>query len=236
MGKKGESRMFKMRVVILGSIAVWSLLSCFRTIVVASTDTDSDRNATFLVSKADKGTDLLKAPKGSKTLDTEKELVVFDFSNPSDLNQLRPINDTVMGGISASQLQMTKEGTALFIGNVSLENNGGFASLQSQPSTYNFTGYEGIAIRIKGDGKRYKLSLKNNTFLDSPRYEGAFIAEKGTWTTLKIPFDTLVPTFRGRVLTNETPIDISKVKSFVLLISDKQAGLFRLEIDWVKAY
>jgi len=228
--------MLKMRVVILGSIAVWSILSFFKTIVVSSTDVDLDRNATFLISKTKKNSDTAIASKGSKALDKAKELLVFDFTKPDDRNQWRPINDTVMGGVSASQLQTTKEGFALFAGTVSLENNGGFASLQSIPSTYNFTGYEGVAIRIKGDGKRYKFSLKSNIFLDSPRYEAAFTTDKGVWATLKIPFNTLVPTFRGTVLTNETPIDISKVKSFSFLISDKQEGPFHLEIEWVKAY
>ena len=166
----------------------------------------------------------------------DQKQMIFDFAKPDDLKQWRPINDTVMGGISASQLQSTKEGNALFTGNVSLENNGGFASLQSLPSEYNFTGYEGITIRLKGDGKRYKFSLKTNTYLDSTRYEAAFNTEKGAWTTLRLPFNTLVPTFRGRLLTNEPPIDISKIKSFGLLISDKQKGSFRIEIAWIKAY
>ncbi len=228
--------MLKMRVVILGSIAVWSIFSCFKTIVVASADIDLPGNATILMSKTDKSSDSIIAPKGSKAMDEAKELLVFDFTKPDDRNQWRPINDTVMGGISASQLQTTKEGFALFTGTVSLENNGGFASLQSKPSAYDFIGYEGVAIRIKGDGKRYKFSLKSNIFLDSPRYEAAFTTDKGVWATVTIPFNTLIPTFRGRVLTNETPLDISKVNSFSFLISDKQAGPFRLEINWVKAY
>lgn len=174
--------------------------------------------------------------KGDTLMSKEKELVIFDFTTTGDLNQWRPIDDTVMGGISASQLQLTKENTALFTGNVSLENYGGFASLQSQPSTYNLTGYLGIALRVKGDGKRYKFSLKTNEDLDSPRYETAFNTDKGVWTTIKIPFTTLVPTFRGTILNNEPPIGLSKVKSFGLLISDKQEGSFRLEIDWIKAY
>ena len=163
-------------------------------------------------------------------------LVLFDFDSDFDVSTWRIVNDTVMGGVSSSALERLANGGAVFTGNVSLENNGGFASLQSKPSAYDFIGYEGLAIRIKGDGKRYKFSLKSNIFLDSPRYEAAFTTDKGVWATLKIPFNTLVPTFRGRVLTNETPLDISKVKSFSFLISDKQAGPFRLEINWVKAY
>lgn len=225
-----------MQLVMAGCTALGSLLSGFTAMVVASADTHSPHSAFLLVSTTATGADLPIPPKERKAMDPEKEMVVFDFSNPSDLNQFRPINDTVMGGISASQLQMTQEGTALFTGTVSLENNGGFASLQSKPTNYNFTGYQGLALRVRGDGKRYKLSLKNNTFLDSPRYEAAFSTENGVWSTVTIPFDSLVPTFRGTVLTNETPVDISSVKSFGLLISDKQAGPFRLEIDWLKAY
>ena len=166
----------------------------------------------------------------------EKELVIFDFTKPGDQDLWRPINDTVMGGISASQLQPTKEGNALFAGNVSLENNGGFASVQSQPSLHKLDDFDGIAIRVKGDGKRYKLSLKNSAYMASPRYQSAFDTEKGVWRTIHIPFDTLVPTMHGRILENEPPLDVSKIVSIVLLVSDKQEGPFRLEIDWIKAY
>ena len=174
--------------------------------------------------------------RGDTSMGKENELVVFDFDKTNDREQWRPINDTVMGGISESRLQLTKDGKALFTGNVSLENYGGFASLQSKPSNYNFSGYNGILIRVKGDGKRYKLSIKNNTFLDSPRYQAAFNTERGVWSTIRIPFHTMVPTFRGTVLTNDSTVDITRIKSFSLLISDKQEGPFRLEIDWIKAY
>lgn len=173
---------------------------------------------------------------GGTGMGKEQELTIFDFNKENDLNQWRPINDTVMGGISASRFTLSKEGNALFTGNVSLENNGGFASLQSLPSEYNLAGYEGITIRLKGDGKRYKFSLKTTGYLDSTRFEAAFSTESGVWTNVRIPFNTLVPTFRGRILTGEPPPDLSKVKSFGVLISDKQEGPFRIEIAWIKAY
>ena len=179
---------------------------------------------------------LLRSVRGDTAKSKEKELVIFDFPKTSNLNQWRSINDTVMGGISGSQLQLTKEGNALFTGNVSLENNGGFASVQSVSSFYNLQGFDGIAIRVKGDGKRYKLSLKNSAYMGSPRYQAVFNTEKGAWTTIRLPFRSLIPTMHGRILENEPPIDISKILSFVLLISDKQEGSFLLEIDWIKAY
>jgi hypothetical protein len=221
--------MCRITFVLLGIII-------FTTITTTHIAAEPQEEGTISTSKAH--TKSYSQPKatGGTVMSKDKELVIFDFTKASDLNQWRSINDTVMGGISESQLQLTKEGNVLFTGNVSLENNGGFASLQSKPSEYNFAGYEGIAIRLKGDGKRYKFSLKTNEYLDSTRYEAAFNTDKGAWTIVRIPFRTLVPTFRGKILTNEPPLDISKVKSFGLLISDKQKGPFRLEIAWIKAY
>jgi len=217
-------------LLTLSIVAIFIVIATTLIAIEARKDNDLSKN------NNQKSIDPLLPAKGDTTMSREKELVIFDFTKASDINQWRPINDTVMGGISESQLQLTKEGNALFTGNVSLENYGGFASLQSQSSEYNFTGYEGIAIRLKGDGKRYKFSLKNNVYLDSNRYEASFKTEKGAWTIVRIPFNTLMPTFRGRILTNEPPIDISKVKSFGILISDKQEGSFHIEIDWIKAY
>jgi hypothetical protein len=102
--------MLKRKAVILGSVALWAFFSCGKTIVVASTDTALTRNATILMTKTDKSSDPLKAPKGSKAMDKAKELLIFDFTKRDDRNQWRPINDTVMGGVSASQLQTTEEG------------------------------------------------------------------------------------------------------------------------------
>ena len=223
-------------VVSFISIVVLSVVPISPAIDIPPMATETNKDSTFPESTMHENINLLRLSRGGTVMSKEKEMLIFDFTTPGDLEKWRPINDTVMGGISNSQLKSTKEGTVLFTGNVSLENYGGFASLQSQPSHYNFTGYEGIDIRVKGDGKRYKFSLKTNEDLDSPRYEAAFNTDKGSWTTIRIPFNTLVPTFRGTILNNAPPLDVSKVRSFGVLISDKQEGPFRLEIDWIKAY
>jgi NADH dehydrogenase [ubiquinone] 1 alpha subcomplex assembly factor 1 len=44
-----------------------------------------------------------------------------------------------------------------------------------------------------------------------------------------------VPTFRGRVLSDEPPLNPGQVTSKGILISEKQAGPFRWEIAWVNA-
>jgi monofunctional biosynthetic peptidoglycan transglycosylase len=46
---------------------------------------------------------------------------------------------------------------------------------------------------------------------------------------------TFLATFWGRLLSSEPPLDPARVRSVGFLIADKQDGLFRLEIAWVKA-
>ncbi len=48
----------------------------------------------------------------------------------------RIVNDAVMGGLSSSTVSINNEGKILFSGNVSLDNNGGFASLRSPIDNY----------------------------------------------------------------------------------------------------
>jgi monofunctional biosynthetic peptidoglycan transglycosylase len=91
-------------------------------------------------------------------------------------------------------------------------------------------------MRVKGDGRTFKLRLRADDRLDGPAYEAEFETEAGAWTTVQIPFADLRPTFRGRRLPNLRPLNGAAVRQIGFMISDKRAGPFRLEIDWIRAY
>ena len=57
------------------------------------------------------------------------KLILFDFSASNDWSGWEIENDGVMGGKSNSNLEKSEKGNAVFKGRVSLENNGGFASM-----------------------------------------------------------------------------------------------------------
>lgn len=75
------------------------------------------------------------------------------------------LDDVVMGGVSASSLQIDRTGgedggsTGLFKGYVSTDNNGGFASIRSKnfEPIEDLSAYEGFELRLKGDGHRFKF-------------------------------------------------------------------------------
>ena len=164
------------------------------------------------------------------------QLKVFDFSVSAKEPAWRTVNDTVMGGVSNSTVAMTENGTAVFAGNVSLENNGGFASVRSAPKDLDLDGHEGLLIRVKADGHRYKLSARQDARFDGTMYQATFPTKAGSWATIQIPFASMQPTFRGRVLRDRPPLDAARIQSFGILIADKQEGPFRIEIDWITAY
>jgi monofunctional biosynthetic peptidoglycan transglycosylase len=136
----------------------------------------------------------------------------------------------------ASAMETTEEGTALFAGKVSLENNGGFASIRSDPGPWDLGTYSGIAMRFRGDGRSYKLNLKTDASLDGILYRTPFETREGEWQTVRLPFSEFVPSFRGRVVPDAPPLNPARIATIGLLISDKQAGPFRLEIAWLAAY
>lgn len=164
------------------------------------------------------------------------ELTVFNFDKPGDENAWRTIDDVVMGGISSSTWKVTADGTAMFTGTVSLENNGGFSSVRSRAGSYDLSNYKGIALRVKGDGKQYKLNIKTDAQFDSIMYQGEFATEKGIWQIVKMPFAKFVATYHGAVLSDVPKLDIKSIRTFGFLIANKQKGPFQLEIDWIKAY
>jgi monofunctional biosynthetic peptidoglycan transglycosylase len=164
------------------------------------------------------------------------ENTLFDFSDPRVAAGWTAINDVVMGGISSGGMKSTEEGAALFVGEVSLENNGGFASVRSSPARWDLGAYAGISMRVRGDGQRYKLNLKTDASFDDIMYRVPFQTREGEWQTLRFPFSDFRASFRGREVPEAPRLDPARVASFGVLISDKQAGPFRLEIARIAAY
>ena len=166
--------------------------------------------------------------------DTSSDKILFDFTTTTNSPAWQIVNDDVMGGVSTSRFQVLTNG-AVFSGVVSLENNGGFASVRSSPIRQIVSGLDAFVVRVRGDGRRYKFTVRNDTGFDTPIYQCAFTTKRGEWQEHRLPFKDFVPTFRGRVLTDVSPLNPVKVSSVGFLISDKQDGGFKLELAWIKA-
>jgi hypothetical protein len=161
--------------------------------------------------------------------------MVIDFTDPDQHKDWRIINDGVMGGISQSEMIADDSTTAIFQGNVSLENNGGFASVRV-PISLNLSGYTGVELRIRGDGAKYQFRIRVDNRFDGISYRNIFETNAEEWQIIRLPFVDFVPVFRGRIMDNAGPLSPEKIQQLGFLIADKQEGRFRLEIDWIKSY
>ncbi|TVQ05214.1 MAG: CIA30 family protein [Balneolaceae bacterium] len=164
-----------------------------------------------------------------------EQIVITDFTNLAS-QKWRVVNDGVMGGISQSTLQINTAGNGVFFGKVSLKNNGGFASVKNL-NPLNLSGYSEFWLRLLGDGSRYSFRFRTENDGDPHYwvYEIRFETEPDKWLEISLPFTEFIPVYRGKALADIPPPDLSSICEYAILISDKQEGPFRLEIDWIKA-
>ncbi|NES83192.1 MAG: NAD(P)H-binding protein [Moorea sp. SIO2B7] len=185
----------------------------------------------------------------AKSLNPIKEKILFDFKNASQELQETwgAVDDVVMGGVSESGIIIAGN-RAIFSGNVSTANSGGFASVRTRNFNppWDLSAYEGIEIRVQGDGKRYKFITRCEGKWDGIGYCYSFDTIYNVWQTIKIPFAELIPVFRAKTVPNSGAFDSSKVYSMQLMLSKFEydgelnpkfePGLFGLEVENIKAY
>jgi len=156
---------------------------------------------------------------------------VFSFNSSSDMTKWLIINDGVMGGLSKGQFAINDSGNGVFWGTISLDNNGGFSSVRYQMASMEVNQYEHIAIRLKGDGKRYQLRVKTSQ-TDRHSYIQYF-ETNGEWQEVVIALSDMYPSFRGRKL-NMPNYPGQKMSELTFLIANYKTESFRLEIDKIQ--
>ncbi|WNJ19154.1 CIA30 family protein [Pontibacter sp. G13] len=165
-----------------------------------------------------------------------QDLVWFNFDTSEQIEAFVIVNDGVMGGRSQSEVQATNAGTMIFQGNVSLENNGGFASTRALMPERDLSGYAGIRFRLKGDGKTYSLRVRSSAYFDGLAYRYDVYLPADEWKEVLVPFEKFTPTFRGRMMSQMPDLDPNSIRQVGFLIAAKQAGAFQLEVDEISAY
>lgn len=161
--------------------------------------------------------------------------ILFRFDGESPSPAWAAVNDGVMGGVSEGGAHLAPVGM-VFRGRLSLENNGGFASVR-QPVRADLSGYEGIRLKVRGDGRPYQLRLETDERFRgwSPvSFSGTFATVANEWAEVFIPFRDLGQTWRGRQLSGYT-FDPARIRLIGLLLADKQPGPFKLEVAWIAA-
>jgi hypothetical protein len=155
---------------------------------------------------------------------------LFDFTDPNAANEWRAIDDRVMGGVSRSRLRHDPSGHAVFDGEVSLAQGGGFASVRSSPGERGMAGATTCLIEARGDPRQFKLSLLTDDGFDSVNYQASFTTMGHDWQTISLPLSAFRASFRGRDVPDAPTLDPARICQVGLMIAGRQAGAFALDI------
>jgi hypothetical protein len=172
--------------------------------------------------------------------DSPTTLLLEDFSSGNGASSYgtkwKFYSDQVMGGVSEGKASTIKtdqgEGMRLE-GTVKLENNGGFIQialpLKKGWSALDASRYEGIRIRIKGNGETYGVHIRTNQTILPWRYFSAEFETTREWQTIEIPFKDFAPD-KGKAKLNR-----KKLKRIGIVAAFKEMEA-KLDIARVELY
>jgi len=171
--------------------------------------------------------------------------VLFDWADvtraAADADRFGPLDDGIMGGTSTSTLRAVggdgdddggRGPCALFSGTLRTANRGGFAQARARlDPPLNLNGYDGLALAVRGDGRDYKVNLKNG---DVPEvtFQAQFrtAPDDGRWHRVSLPWAAFLPVRRGRLLHGDgaeaygRSLDTTALSSVAVLCSKLSAG------------
>lgn len=163
------------------------------------------------------------------------ELLLTNFTADSSDLGWYVVNDNVMGGRSQGEFKQT-QGKLSFTG-LTNTNGGGFSSIRTKSLQLDLSSYAGIQLYVRGDGRRYtwRLTTAARRHGRQVSYWADFETRNGTWNTIKLPFSSFIPKYRGIQLDGPA-LDPGQVTGMGLMIYDKQDGPFELHLASVQAY
>ena len=157
-----------------------------------------------------------------------EEINMIDFTQPNEHQKWAATNDNVMGGISTGGF-IYDDGVSQFRGELSLENNGGFSSINRSVESIN-SDVDSIELKFVGDGRTYQLRF--TTWIDGNRtnYKLSFETIKGEQLKKVFQLNDFKAVFRGRLLSDAPELKAQDIKQIGFLIADKQPLPFELNL------
>ena len=153
---------------------------------------------------------------------------MFSFAGPGSVDGWRTNNDTVMGGVSTSEVGWA-DGAMLFTGDLSLANDGGFTSVVS-PALNGpvWASADGVTIDVTGDGRTYTLQVRT---VDTGNWIQAFPTTAGVAETVVLSWSSFQAVSRFLdPIPAPGALDPAAVDGLALYLVDGREGPFRLAV------
>jgi hypothetical protein len=173
---------------------------------------------------------LVVAPDGNAG--AAPDVVLLEFDDAGAVAGWITVNDPVMGGRSSSSVAFG-DGGLVFSGDISLDNNGGFASTRGPQDPgigQRAAGATSIRVRAVGDGKTYVVKVGAAGLPYS--YIQRFTTVAGVQRTYDLPIEGFQPVGQRLDPAPNAPqrLDPSSISQVAVYILDKQQGPFAITI------
>lgn len=164
-------------------------------------------------------------------LDSDK--MVIDFGTNGNNTDWYTLNDGVMGGLSDGILKKTTN-SVVFLGTVSLENNGGFASIRSAYDRYKMSKFNQVEIRYRSKGYDFAMTLELYRQFYRPYFKYNLPDTQNKWVVRQISLDEFKAFSLGRYLGYELKEENkNNIIRMGFISNEKRAGPYMIEIDYL---
>ena len=168
---------------------------------------------------------------GSGDVSQCRRLTDFDTSDSND--GWTVVNDNIMGGQSLGG-PVFDNSVMAFSGYINT-NGGGFSSVRKALEPNMLEPYSKVVLRLKPDGRAYRLILEDNLETRSAptvHRQNIEFGSAGEWQTVSVSFDQLQPSVFG------DPVEAPRFRQDLatrlgLMLNDVGDGPFQLEVDWI---
>ncbi len=214
----------------LGRFGIWFACLAFLVVSCGSTGRTANADETTSAPETPRSSTQAAAPDGT-------DVVLVDLEVAGEVATWTTVNDPVMGGLSTSRITFG-DGGLVFSGNISLENNGGFASARSPQDPEigrRAAGAKALRVRALGDGKTYLLKV--GTAGQPWSYIQRFPTEAAVQGIYELPIEGFRPVGMRLDPAPDAPqtLDPSIINQVAVYILDKQQGPFQLTISAIDA-
>nr|CAG4641836.1 EOG090X091L [Eurycercus lamellatus] len=175
------------------------------------------------------------------------------FNSSTNLNDWISTCDQDHGeGFSSCSLSLSPAGKGLFSGtlNTQVPKDGkikasGYCNMRSmrpmksfkRDSFHDWTMYNHLVLRVRGDGRSYMLNLASAGYFDihwNDMHQFPLYTRGGPhWQISRIPFSRFFMSSRGRIQDKQFQVPLDRITSFGITAADKINAPFRLEIDYI---
>lgn len=142
--------------------------------------------------------------------------------------------DGVMGGLSTGTLEK-KENSFVLTGEVSLENNGGFASLRTPYASFDLSDYSTVTLRYRSTGQDFGFTLNKYRRFWYPNYKTNLPMTNGEWMEVTCTLRDFEKYRLGRKMQGHPDSkDLEDIIRLGFISNTKAATAYTFEVDFIE--